>query len=98
MEIRNITIVQNKNAGRVTLQTGIETLGELKRLLQSNSINYDGMAFYEGISKTELKQDESQLPRSLNYRTKTGEQVVTNDLVIMLTVANKKIDSGSNIQ
>lgn len=89
MEIRKITIVKTQGAGMETYETGIETLGELKELLTAKGISHNGMAFYEGISKTELLHDDSQLPRGMSY--KGG---ITNDLVIVLTVANKKIDSG----
>jgi hypothetical protein len=65
------------------------TLSELKRDLAENHIGYDGLTFYEGISKTELKDDNSQLPKDVLYK---GQP--TNELVFMLSVPNKKITSG----
>lgn len=66
------------------------TLGELKADLRSNGIDYDGMTFFEGTSKTELKTDASVLPHDVPYK---GQ--VTNELVFMLTNTNKKIRSGA---
>ena len=66
------------------------TLGELKADLRRNGIDYDGMTFFEGTSKTELKTDASVLPHDVPYK---GQ--VTNELVFMLTNTNKKIRSGA---
>ena len=89
MEARKITIVQTKNQKKSVIMTGATTLGELKNDLRANNIDYDGMTFYEGLSKTELKTDESILPHDIE---RNG--VITNELVFMLTNAEKKIRSG----
>ena len=66
------------------------TLAELKSDLRANGIDYDGMTFFEGTSKVELKNDASVLPHDVPYKG-----IVTNELVFMLTNTNKKIRSGA---
>ena len=66
------------------------TLAELKSDLRANGIDYDGMTFFEGTSKVELKNDASVLPHDVPYKG-----TVTNELVFMLTNTNKKIRSGA---
>lgn len=90
MEAREITIVETRNQRKSVIMSEAETLGELKRDLTAAGIDYTDMVFYEGVSKTELKSNESLLPRDLQYKGQT-----TNKLVFMLTNANKKIKSGS---
>ena len=68
------------------------TLAELKADLRQNGIDYDGMTFYEGTSKVELKDDTSVLPHDVPYKDQT-----TNELVFMLTNTNKKIRSGADM-
>lgn len=89
MEARKITIVQTKNQKKSVIMTSATTLGELKDDLRTNGIDYDGMTFYEGLSKTELKTNESILPHDIE---RNG--VITNELVFMLTNTEKKIKSG----
>lgn len=90
MEARKITIVQTKNQKKSVIETSATTLGELKDDLRINGIDYEGMTFYEGLSKTELKTDESILPHDIE---RNG--VITNELVFMLTNTEKKIKSGA---
>ena len=68
------------------------TLAELKADLRQYGIDYDGMTFYEGTSKVELKDDTSVLPHDVPYKDQT-----TNELVFMLTNTNKKIRSGADM-
>lgn len=89
MESRKITVVQTKNQRKSVIMSAATTLGELKADLRANGIDYDGMTFFEGTSKTELKTDASVLPHDVPYK---GQ--VTNELVFMLTNTNKKIRSG----
>ena len=73
-----------------------ETLGALKADMRRAGINYDGMTFYEGRTRTELKDDASVLPVNVPVPAKgTTPATTTNDLVFMLTTANKKIKSGA---
>lgn len=90
MEPRKITIVQTKNQKRSVIESSATTLAELKDDLRTNGIDYEGMTFYEGLTKTELKTDESILPHDIE---RNG--VITNELVFMLTNTEKKIRSGA---
>lgn len=90
MEARKIVIVSTKNQKKSVIMSAATTLAELKSDLRQNNIDYDGMTFYEGTSKTELKTDESVLPHDVPYKGTT-----TNELVFMLTNTNKRIRSGA---
>lgn len=90
MEARKITVVQTKNQKKSVIMSAATTLAELKSDLRANDIDYDGMTFFEGTSKVELKNDASVLPHDVPYKG-----IVTNELVFMLTNTNKKIRSGA---
>lgn len=90
MEARKITVVSTQTQRKSVITTGAETLAELKSALDEAGINYDGMTFYEGTSRTELKDNASVLPKDVPYKGTT-----TNELVFMLTNTNKKIKSGN---
>ena len=90
MEARKITVVQTKNQKKSVIMSAATTLAELKNDLRANGIDYDGMTFFEGTSKIELKTDDSVLPHDVPYRG-----TITNELVFMLTNTNKKIKSGA---
>ena len=90
MEARKITVVQTKNQKKSVIMSAAKTLAELKNDLRANGIDYDGMTFFEGTSKVELKNDASVLPHDVPYKG-----TVTNELVFMLTNTNKKIRSGA---
>lgn len=90
METRKITIVSSKTQKKSVINSGAETLAELKRDLAKAGISYEGMTFYEGTSRTELKDDLSTLPKDVMYK---GSK--TNELVFMLTNPDKKIKSGA---
>lgn len=90
MEARKITVVQTKNQKKSVIMSAATTLAELKSDLSANGIDYDGMTFFEGTSKVELKNDASVLPHDVPYKG-----TVTNELVFMLTNTNKKIKSGA---
>lgn len=89
MEKRIITIVSTANSSKVELETNATTLGELKAAMRQADIAYDGMTFYEGLTKSELVDDASILPHDVLRNGQT-----TNNLVFMLTNTNKKIRSG----
>ena len=89
MEKRIITIVSTANSSKVELETDATTLGELKAAMRQADIAYDGMTFYEGLTKSELVDDASILPHDV---VRNGQ--ATNNLVFMLTNTNKKIRSG----
>jgi hypothetical protein len=90
MEARKITVVQTKNQKKSVIMSAAMTLAELKNDLRANDIDYDGMTFFEGTSKVELKNDASVLPHDVPYKG-----TITNELVFMLTNTNKKIKSGA---
>ena len=90
MDVRKITVVQTKNQKKSVIMSAATTLAELKSDLRANGIGYDGMTFFEGTSKVELKNDASVLPHDVPYKG-----TVTNELVFMLTNTNKKIRSGA---
>ena len=90
METRKITIVSTKNQSKKVIMSSATTLAELKSDLRQNGIDYEGMTFFEGTSKVELKNDASVLPHDVPWKG-----TVTNELVFMLTNTNKKIRSGS---
>lgn len=92
MEARKITIVSTRNQKKSVIMSAATTLSELKADLRQNGIDYDGMTFYEGTSKVELKDDNSVLPHDVPYKGTT-----TNELVFMLTNTNKKIRSGADM-
>ena len=92
MEARKITIVSTRNQKKSVIMSAATTLAELKADLRQNGIDYDGMTFYEGTSKVELKDNASVLPHDVPYK---GQ--LTNELVFMLTNTNKKIRSGADM-
>ena len=71
--------------------SGASTLGELKDELTANNITFNNeCSFTEGISRTALLNDDSQLPMNVTYR---GNQ--TNELVILISATKSKISSGA---
>lgn len=92
MQERKITVVSTRNQKKSVIMSAATTLAELKADLRQNGIEYDGMTFYEGTSKIELKDDASVLPHDVLYKGQT-----TNELVFMLTNTNKKIKSGADM-
>lgn len=90
MENRKITIVSTKDQSKKVIMSSATTLAELKSDLRQNGIDYEGMTFFEGTSKTELKHDTSVLPHDVPWKG-----TITNELVFMLTNTNKKIKSGA---
>ena len=87
---REILIANTKTQKRSKITTDATTLGELKAALVNAGIDYSDMTFTEGISKTQLLDDATQLPQNVMYK---GQP--TNNLVILLTNTRKKIASGA---
>ena len=90
METRTITVISASTNSRKAINSSATTLAELKADLAANGIDFKDMSFYEGVSRTELIDDLSQLPHDVMFR---GQP--TNNLVILLTLQNKKIKSGA---
>lgn len=96
MEARKILFVLSNSSNQKSIMSEAETLGALKADMRRAGINYDGMTFYEGRTRTELKDDASVLPVNVPVPAKgANPATTTNDLVFMLTTANKKIKSGA---
>lgn len=89
MENREILIANTKTQKRSKITTDATTLGELKAALDNAGVDYSGMTFTEGISKTQLLDDATQLPQNVMYKGNP-----TNNLVILLTNTKKNIASG----
>lgn len=87
---REILIANTKTQKRSKITTSATTLGELKTDLRAAGIDFSNMTFTEGISKTQLLSDDTQLPQNVMYK---GQP--TNNLVILLTNTKKNIASGA---
>ena len=90
METRKITVIETRNSKKTIIETAATTLGELKRDFSAHNIDYSDMTFFEGLTKTELINNDSILPTNVMYKG-----TPTNNLTIMLTNSNKKIKSGA---
>lgn len=90
METRKITVIETRNSKKTIIETTATTLGELKRDFTAHGIDYSDMTFFEGLTKTELINNDSILPTNVMYKG-----TPTNNLTIMLTNSNKKIKSGA---
>ena len=89
METRKITVVDSQSQSVKVIMSSAETLGELKQDLLTNGYSLENKAFYEGLTRIELKTDNSILPHDVPRNGTT-----TNELVIRITTAQKKINSG----
>ena len=91
METRKVTIINSKTQSQKVIENSTATtLGELKAEMRAAGIDYNGMTFYEGHLRAELKDDASPLPTNIPYKGTT-----VNDLVFMLTTPEKKVRSGA---
>lgn len=88
---RTIAIANQNTQQRYTIKSHATTLGELQDEMTAQGIDFTGMEFTEGISKTTLHDRDSQLPSNVTFK---GKQ--TNDLVMLLTNSSKKISSGAD--
>ena len=91
METRKITIISTKNHSTKVINSAATTLGELKTDLDNVGIEYTDCTFFEGLTKTELKNNDAILPHDVPYKG-----TITNNLVFMITNASKKIKSGAD--
>lgn len=92
MEARQIRIINSRTQQEKFVNSTAETLGELKADLRAAGIQYEGLGFFEGLSRTELKDDAAILPKDLPWK---GQK--TNNLVFMLTEPQKKIRNGASV-
>ena len=91
METRKITIISTKNHSTKVINSAATTLAELKSDLNNAGIEYTDCTFFEGLTKTELKNNDAILPHDVPYKG-----TITNNLVFMITNASKKIKSGAD--
>lgn len=89
MESREILVACTKTQTRKKIMSTAETLAELMVDLDNNGIDYTDMTFTEGITKTQLLDPATQLPKDVMYKGNP-----TNNLIILLTNTRKKIASG----
>lgn len=87
---RTIQIANTKTQRRYTIETSATTLGELQDQMTAQGIDFSGMTFTEGISKTQLLTRDTQLPSNVMFK---GQP--TNNLILLLTNTNKQIASGA---
>lgn len=90
MENREILIADTKTQKKYKFMTTATTLGELQDAMTAHGIDFSGMEFTEGITKTKLIGRDSLLPQNVMYRG-----VPTNNLVFLLTNTSKNIASGA---
>lgn len=90
METRKVIIVNNKTQSQKTIMSNANTLGELKAEARAAGINIDGMTWYEGHLRAEIKDDAAELPPTVMWR---GQE--TTELTFLLTQPEKKVKSGS---
>lgn len=96
MESRKITVVSTTANTKLVIETEATTLGDLKRDLDRAGLDYTDMIFYEGMSRTELIDDASQLPHDVQRTNReTGEVETTNELLFLLSLNGKKYSSGA---
>lgn len=86
---RTVTVWESSKQKKTVFTSNAETLGELKSEMQAHDIDLTNMSILEGVSHTQLLSDESVLPHDIPYK---GER--TNNLMIYLTLQNKKVSSG----
>lgn len=88
---RQITIYESAQNGKITVLNDVEvnTLGELKQLLDTKGISYNDMEFIEGVTNTKLLGNNSKLPENIPFKNK-----VTNNLFINILRKESKIKSG----
>jgi len=91
MNTKKFTVVDTRTNRTKTFESTANTVGELKADLRREGIDPTGMAIQEGLTKTELgDNDGTYLPHDVPYRGG-----VTNNLVFRLTQKEKKIRSGA---
>lgn len=88
---RRVTIINSRSQSQKVIQDShATTLGELKAEARERGIDFEGMTWFEGHMRAELKDDAAPLPTNIPYK---GQ--VVNDLTFMLTAPEKKVKSGA---
>ena len=88
---RKVVIINSRTQSQKVIQDSrATTLGELKAEARGRGIDFEGMTWFEGHMRAELKDDAAPLPTNIPYK---GQ--VVNDLIFMLTAPEKKVKSGA---
>lgn len=90
MSTKKFTVIDTRTGLKKTFDSEANTVGELKDDLTELGISTVDMAIQEGLTRTELGEDDTYLPHDVPY--KGG---ITSNLVFRITQAEKKIKSGS---
>lgn len=91
---RTITVYDASSQRRVVIENvEATTFGDLKPILRDNGFDVTDKDIREGISRVTIVDDATILPSNIPYRGG-----VTNDLLIYMTLKNKKISSGMDRQ
>ena len=89
---RKILVISNQNNTKKMIESNATTRGELEQELNALGINTSEMSFFEGFSRTDLVDANSQLPAKVMYK---GRE--TTDLIITLTPNSiKKVANGAD--
>lgn len=86
---RKITVVIQATGARYDFEGNYNTLADIKAKLVELNENVSDLEFMEGISKTKMVDDSSQLPKDV---MRNGSP--TNNLVFLASKVGKKIASG----
>lgn len=62
MNTRKITVVPNTGGQTYSFNTDVETIAELKEILDSNGISYDNSNLVNGSNSTQFLGDSAKLP------------------------------------
>lgn len=89
--MKTFTIVSTRDQKKYVIETEATTMAELTADMTNAGISYEGMIFYEGLTKTTMDPTvgETILPCNIPYRGQT-----TDNLVFRLSLPQNKIDSG----
>lgn len=88
---RTVTVWESTKQKKTVIEnSSATTLGELKAEMLAHDIDLNNMDILEGVSHTKLLSDDSALPHDIPYKGN-----ITNDLMIYLTLQNKKVASGA---
>ena len=88
---REITVYDSTKNGKMTVFKDVEvnTLRDLKNLLDEEGIDYTGVVFNEGVTGTRLLHDDSVIPDNIPFK---GE--IIHDVFINMLVQDNKVSSG----
>lgn len=88
---REVTVYDSARNGKMTVFKDVEvnTLRDLKDLLDAEGIDYTNMKFNEGVTGTTLLRDDSIIPDNIPFK---GE--IIHNVFINMTMQDNKVSSG----